>query len=139
MQSYRRGRGELDRRHHHRHGCRSQSRGHPVAGPTPSQHPIGLRHIPVQNIVQACSRGVRIAYVSGWAALDNARARSGPEALIPFSDHADFGELLQLVERSKAKRVDVVHGSTDAFARILQGCGIDAHAGQVALERKDGE
>ena len=71
--------------------------------------------------------------------LDNARARSGAEELIPYSDHADFGELLQLVERSKAKRVDVVHGYTEAFARILQGRGIDAHAGQVTVERSEGE
>ena len=93
----------------------------------------------MRDVVQAWSRDVRIAYVSGWAAVDNARARSGAEELIPYSDHADFEELLELVERSKAKRVDVVHGYTEAFARILRGRGIDAHAAEVALERVDGE
>lgn len=62
---------------------------------------------------------VRVAYVSGWAALDNARARTGAEELIPYSDHADFGELLALVESTGAREVDVVHGYTEAFARIL--------------------
>lgn len=66
-------------------------------------------------------RGVRtrIAYVSGWAALDNARARTGAEELIPYSDHADFEELLQLVEATGAQEVDVVRGYAEAFARIL--------------------
>ncbi len=62
---------------------------------------------------------LRIAYVSGWAALDNARARTGAEELIPYSDHADFEELLELVEAIGPQEVDVVHGYTDAFARIL--------------------
>lgn len=62
---------------------------------------------------------LRIAYVSGWAALDNARARTGAEELIPYSDHADFEELLELVEATGAREVDVVHGYTEAFARIL--------------------
>jgi len=92
--------------------------------------------VPVmRDVVQASARDVRIAYVSGWAALDNARARNGAEELIPYSDHADFGELLRLVELSKAKRVDVVHGYTEAFARILRGRGIDAHAAQPAVAR----
>ena len=35
-------------------------------------------------------RDVRVAYVSGWAALANARTRSTAQELIPYSDHADF-------------------------------------------------
>ena len=93
----------------------------------------------MRDTMQASSRDVRMAYVSGWAALDNARARSGAEELIPYSDHADFGELLALVEQSRAKRVDVVHGYTEAFARILRGRGIDAHAAQAAVARGEGE
>lgn len=93
----------------------------------------------MRDIVEASPRDKRIAYVSGWAGLDNARARSGAEELIPYSDHADFGELLELVEGSKARRVDVVHGYTEAFAQILRGRGVDAHAAQVTVERGDGE
>ncbi|HEY3741132.1 MAG TPA: hypothetical protein VGL53_14875 [Bryobacteraceae bacterium] len=93
----------------------------------------------MRDIVQASARDTRIAYVSGWAALDNARARRGAEELIPYSDHADFNELLELVTRSRAKRVDVVHGYTEPFARILRQRGIDAQAAQSATERKEGE
>ncbi len=80
------------------------------------------------NVLEASGKNVRFAYVSGWAALDNARSRSGAERLIPYSDHADFGELLTLVERSTPKHVDVVHGYTVPFAKILQQRGYSAAA-----------
>lgn len=80
------------------------------------------------SALTASRKNVRIAYVSGWAALDNARTRSGAEELIPYSDHADFDELLALVEQSGAKRIDVVHGYTAPFAHILQTRGYQAVA-----------
>ena len=80
------------------------------------------------NVLEASGKNVRLAYVSGWAALDNARSRSGAERLIPYSDHADFGELLTLVERSAPRHVDVVHGYTVPFAKILQQRGNSAAA-----------
>jgi Cft2 family RNA processing exonuclease len=81
-----------------------------------------------RNYLQARGKNIRIAYVSGWAALDNARTRVGAEALIPYSDHADFDELLALVERSGAREVDIVHGYTEPFARMLRKRGLDARA-----------
>jgi Cft2 family RNA processing exonuclease len=84
-----------------------------------------------RNYLEASGKRVRIAYVSGWAALHNARARSGAEELIPYSDHAGFDELLAIVEASGAKQVDVVHGYTDAFAHILCSRGIDATSRRV--------
>lgn len=89
--------------------------------------------------IQASPVDTRIAYVSGWALLDNARARSGAEELIPYSDHAGFDELLELVERSGARRVDVVHGYTEAFAGVLRAKGIDARAMGAASARLDVE
>jgi Cft2 family RNA processing exonuclease len=77
---------------------------------------------------EASVRDCRIAYVSGWAALSNARARSGASELIAYSDHADFEELLQFAGQSGARRVDLVHGYTEALASILRGRGIEAHA-----------
>jgi len=82
----------------------------------------------MRNILEAAGRRFRVAYVSGWAGLANARARAGAEELIPYSDHGDFGELVEIVERSGAKRVDLVHGYTEPFARILRQRGIDARA-----------
>ena len=69
------------------------------------------------------------------AALDSARARGGAEELIPYSDHADFDELLELVHTSGATHVDVVHGYTAPFAHILRSRGISATAPQRASAR----
>jgi Cft2 family RNA processing exonuclease len=85
--------------------------------------------------LEARGLDMRHAYVSGWAAVDNARLRSGAETLIPYSDHADFSELLELVERSGARRVDVVHGYAEAFAKVLRSRGIHAAAPQEVAER----
>lgn len=89
------------------------------------------------RVLEASGKNVRRAYVSGWAALDNARARSGAEELIPYSDHADFDELLELVTRSEARHVDVVHGYTEPFAHILRSRGISASAPQRTSARSN--
>ncbi len=91
------------------------------------------------SVLEASGKKVRLAYVSGWAALANARARSGAEELIPYSDHADFAELLQLVEGSGARHVDVVHGYTAPFAHILRQRGYSAAAPQRAGDRSNVE
>ena len=80
------------------------------------------------NVLEASGKNIRLAYVAGWAALDNARSRSGAERLIPYSDHADFTELLSMVEQSRPKHIDVVHGYTVPFAKILQARGFSAAA-----------
>jgi Cft2 family RNA processing exonuclease len=88
-----------------------------------------------RNILQASGKKIRIAYVSGWAALDNARGRTGAEVLIPYSDHADFEELLDLVGRTTACEVDVVHGYSEPFARILGRQGLIARASALTAAR----
>lgn len=93
----------------------------------------------MRRVLEASGKDVRVAYVSGWAALDNARTRAGAEMLIPYSDHADFEELLELVDRSGARRVDVIHGYTEVFAEILRQRGIDATAPQAAAARASEE
>ncbi len=92
-----------------------------------------------RNVLEARGGSFRVAYVSGWAALDNARSRAGADELIPYSDHADFGELLELVTHSGARRVDVVHGYTEAFARILRGRGVEAHTAASAAPEQEAE
>jgi putative mRNA 3-end processing factor len=59
--------------------------------------------------------------------------------LIPYSDHADFDELLALVEQSGATEVDVVHGYTEAFASILSQRGVIARAPRELAARMDEE
>jgi Cft2 family RNA processing exonuclease len=85
--------------------------------------------------LETSGKAIRVAYVSGWAALDNARTRSGAEELIPYSDHADFDELLSLVTHSGAKQIDVVHGYTEPFAHILRTRGYSAAAPQRSGDR----
>lgn len=87
------------------------------------------------NVLEASGKNIRLAYVSGWAALDNARSRSGAEELIPYSDHADFDELLTLVKHSGARHIDVVHGYTVPFAHVLQVRGYSAAAPHRPGER----
>jgi Cft2 family RNA processing exonuclease len=88
-----------------------------------------------QNILEARGKDFRLAYVSGWAALDNARARSSAEVLIPYSDHAGFDELLAIVEQTGAREIDVVHGYAEPFAHILRLRGLDARAPREAAAR----
>jgi len=75
------------------------------------------------------------AYLSGWAA---GPMRWSPRFDLAFtlSDHADFDELLEMVERVRPRQVYTLHGP-DAFAGILRTRGIDAtaarHARQMSL------
>lgn len=68
----------------------------------------------------------RIAYLSGWAIREASRAENDADALLPFSDHADFDELLAHVEAVDPKRVRAHHGYARDFARILTSRGWDA-------------
>ena len=86
--------------------------------------------------IEASGKKTRLAYVSGWAGVDNARNRVGAEELIPYSDHADFEELIEIVEGSGAREVDVVHGYTEAFAHVLGSRGILARAPREAAGRE---
>ena len=98
--------------------------------------PYALVIVPgLRTYLEAAGKRMRVAYVSGWAALDNARTRAGAEELIPYSDHADFNELLALVDGSGAREVDVVHGYTEPFARLLRARGLQAQAPAAAGER----
>lgn len=89
--------------------------------------------------LEASGKNIRLAYVSGWAALANARARNGAEELIPYSDHADFEELLSVVEASGAEQIDLVHGYTGPFGHILQTRGYKVHVAEHAGSRTNVE
>jgi hypothetical protein len=70
----------------------------------------------------------RVVLVSGWGLLDASYDRYGADALVPLSDHADYDELLRLVELSGARSVLTTHGFAEAFARVLSARGLDARA-----------
>jgi Cft2 family RNA processing exonuclease len=72
------------------------------------------------------------AYLSGWA-IGPPRWRPRHDVAFALSDHADFDELLELVERVRPRQVYTLHGP-DAFAGILRARGIDAVAARHALQ-----
>ncbi len=63
--------------------------------------------------------------LTGWALLKGAQYRYGVEQALPFSDHADFDELLELIERVAPKKIFTHHGYRD-FADELCKRGHDA-------------
>jgi DNA ligase-1 len=70
----------------------------------------------------------RTALVSGWAKDAEFARMFGADAAFDLSDHCDFDELLEVVERSGADQVYTVHGYTADFARHLRKRGIRASA-----------
>lgn len=62
---------------------------------------------------------------SGWALLSGANYRYGVDHVLPLSDHADFDELIELVERVRPKKVLTLHGFAE-FADYLRDRGFDA-------------
>jgi len=67
-----------------------------------------------------------VALASGWMTLRGVRRRRGFDSGFIVSDHADFPGLLTAIAASRARRVLVTHGFTDALARLLQDRGLDA-------------
>jgi Cft2 family RNA processing exonuclease len=63
--------------------------------------------------------------MTGWALLKNAIYRYGVEHALPLSDHADFDELMELIERVQPKKIFSHHGYRE-FADILKAKGFDA-------------
>jgi DNA ligase-1 len=77
----------------------------------------------------------RIVYLSGWATREASRADFDADVLIPWSDHADFPELVQHVTDVAPRRVVTLHGYSRDFARILLTRGIPAEPLPSARER----
>ena len=63
-------------------------------------------------------RGKRTMELTGWAASDNRRWRSWADASLPYSDHADFNELLAYVEAVQPSLVYTVFGFPDLAAKL---------------------
>lgn len=70
-------------------------------------------------------REVRIA-VTGWAIDPRAKYRLGVDYALPLSDHADYDELIEAVERVHPRRVYCTHGP-ESFVDRLRDLGFDAH------------
>lgn len=63
--------------------------------------------------------------MSGWALLSGAIYRYGVDHALPLSDHADFDELLDLIDRVRPKKIFTHHGFPE-FVDHLKSRGLDA-------------
>ncbi len=70
-------------------------------------------------------RQVRIA-ATGWAVDERAKYRFRVDHAIPLSDHADYDELFEAVERVSPRVVYCTHGP-ESFVDRLRDAGHDAH------------
>jgi Cft2 family RNA processing exonuclease len=64
-------------------------------------------------------------YLSGWGMDSSARYRLGVDEVIPYSDHADFNELIEFATKVDAREIYCTHGF-DQFASILRDKGYNA-------------
>lgn len=95
---------------------------------------------PAGRVLTSRFRRRRTALISGWALRqpDRGAARFGRyDAGFPISDHADYGELLEMIGRVKPRRIYTLHGAP-MFAERLRARGFDAwpaHAPAPPLPR----
>jgi Cft2 family RNA processing exonuclease len=75
-------------------------------------------------------------YLSGWGIDPQAKARFRVDRVLPYSDHADFDELIEFVQRVHPKVIYCTHGFEE-FIGTLHSHGFDARplhtAGQLDL------
>ncbi|MEX0678710.1 MAG: MBL fold metallo-hydrolase [Pirellulales bacterium] len=64
--------------------------------------------------------------VTGWAVHSATRERLGVDHAIPLSDHADYDELFEAVERVSPRIVYCTHGP-ESFVDCLRAAGHNAH------------
>jgi Cft2 family RNA processing exonuclease len=86
--------------------------GHALVVPPRFHRAGGMPHLP---------RAVRFA-VTGWAMHAQTRFRLGVDHAIPLSDHADYDELFQAVERVSPRVVYCTHGPV-SFVDHLRAAG----------------
>lgn len=75
--------------------------------------------------LEGLGRQVRIA-VTGWAVDQRAKYRLRVDHAIPLSDHADYDELFEAVERVAPRVIYCTHGH-ESFVYRLREAGHDAH------------
>lgn len=72
--------------------------------------------------------------VTGWAAHSGTRFRLGVDHAIPLSDHADYDDLLEAIERVSPREIYCTHGPA-SFVDCLRTAGLNAFPLDRALAR----
>jgi putative mRNA 3-end processing factor len=80
--------------------------------------------VPPRQSIDVSLPIVRFA-LTGWAQDERAKYRLKVDHALPLSDHADYDELLEAVERVDAKKVFCTHGP-ESFVDCLRERGINA-------------
>lgn len=110
------------------------SRPYDVGPPKPGEvlvaPPSSARTPMVRNLKRRS-----VIYLSGWAIREASRAERDADVLIPWSDHADFDDLLSHVADVAPERVVAMHGYSRDLARILTSRGAAAEALSEREER----
>ena len=63
--------------------------------------------------------------LTGWAVIPDAKYRFAAHEAIPFSDHADYQQLIQYVHKVNARKIFITHGFL-SFVQDLRREGFDA-------------
>ncbi len=79
-----------------------------------------------QNFIQNMPNRYLI-YLSGWGMDASARFRLKVDEVLPFSDHADYDELIRFALNSNAREIYCTHGF-DQFVFDLRDNGLNARA-----------
>jgi Cft2 family RNA processing exonuclease len=58
-------------------------------------------------------------FLTGWA-LDRVPRRSGADLVLPLSDHADYPQLVQYIQKTGARTVFTFHGFPELAARLRE-------------------
>jgi putative mRNA 3-end processing factor len=69
--------------------------------------------------------------------IRGARRRRGYDRGFVLSDHADWPALIDTIKESRAKKVLLTHGYSDALVRYLCEQGIDAAALRTAYGEEE--
>jgi putative mRNA 3-end processing factor len=86
-----------------------------------------LKHPVPEHIRDYRKKGATSAFISGWTAFMNFGNSHDIDAQFPFSNHADFGRIIDFIRASGPKKVYTVHGSCESLARETRArLGIDA-------------
>jgi putative mRNA 3-end processing factor len=71
-------------------------------------------------------------FCSGWMRVRGDRRRRGYDRGFVISDHADWPALIETCLATRARRVLLTHGRTDALSRYLNEQGVEARALETA-------
>lgn len=91
-----------------------------VAGHAVIVPPFRQQAAPLRNLGRTST-----IVVTGWAHAPRGRQACGADFAVPLSDHADYNELLECIERVGPRIIYCTHGP-ESFVDDLRGRGFDA-------------